>query len=197
MVLIISSDEIKKSIPGYNPKKSHLVHRQSAKLADTQYEDALRTCPYDQVILLSGGAASGKTEFVSEYLANEKSIVVDGTLPSFEGAQIKIKKALKSGRRVEVIAVWPADLSVAFSTFLQRDRKFPDEHFYRTHSQSRKTLLQIALSDLETDIKLYKNDLRHNKLAFYEYAFAQRDYLIEFIRENQYTEEEIFNEVTI
>lgn len=35
---------------------------------------------------------------------------------------------------VTVVAVWPADLKVAFAAFLQRDRKFPDEHFYRTLS---------------------------------------------------------------
>lgn len=54
------------------------------------------------------------------------------------------------------------------NSFLQRERKFPDEHFYRTHAQSRKTLLQLAMSDLDVEIALYENDLTEKGLTFYE-----------------------------
>ncbi len=196
MAIVISADEIKKTIPGYDPTRSHLVHRQSARIADIQYQAALNGYDTDEVILLSGGAASGKTEFMSEYLIDEDSVILDGTLPSFEGAKIKIKKALRIGKRVKIVAVWPADLRIAFGAFLQRDRKFPDEHFYSTHSRSRKALLDIAESELTVDIEIYENQFEDGRLAFYKYLFDNKDKLIEFIKNNQYTEDEIIAIIT-
>jgi len=196
MAIVISADEIKKTIPGYDPKKSHLVHRQSAKIADTNYQQVLKDSTFKDVILLSGGTASGKTEFMSEYLLNEEYIILDGTLPSFEGAKIKTREAQKRDKQVRIVAVWPADLRVAFGAFLQRDRKFPDEHFYRTHSSSRKTLLEIAESELNVTIEIYENQFENGKLKFYKYTFDSKARMIEFIKDNQYTEDEIIDIIT-
>lgn len=196
MAILISADELKKTIPGYDPKKSHLVYTQSAKLADAKYEEAIKTDVCEQVVLLSGGAASGKTEFMSEYLLDKPYIIVDGTLPTFEGAKIKIRKAQKHGKHVKIVAVWPADLRVAFAAFLQRDRKFPDEHFYRTHAQSRKTLLKIAKSYLNVDIELYENHYDKEGLIFYEYTFDSKAHLIENLMNSQYTEDKIIDLIT-
>lgn len=196
MAIIISADELKKTIPGYDPNQSHIVHTESAKLADVLYAKAVGESDLKEVVLLSGGAASGKTEFMSEYLANGPYIIVDGTLPSLQGAKIKTRKALKGGKEVTIVAVWPADLRVAFAAFLQRDRKFPDEHFYRTHSQSRKTLLEIAKSDLDVEIKLYENHYEDNELTFYEYTFDSKVQLIEKLEASQYTEQEIIDIIT-
>ena len=99
MAIIISADELKKTIPGYDPSRSHIVHTESAKMADGLYTKTIKESDLSEVILLSGGAASGKTEFMSEYLANEPYIIVDGTLPSFQGAHIKAQKALKYGKK--------------------------------------------------------------------------------------------------
>jgi hypothetical protein len=93
MAFIISADDIKQTIPGYEPSRSHEFHRESARLADKAYEQGLKTRSEPEVILLSGGAASGKTEYVSVYLHNKAAIILDGTLPSLEGARIKIRKA--------------------------------------------------------------------------------------------------------
>ena len=196
MAIIISADELKKTIPGYDPSLSHMVHTESAKLADALYAKTVGESHLKEVILLSGGAASGKTEFMSEYLANEPCIIVDGTLPSLQGARIKARKAHKCGKKVTVVAVWPADLRVAFAAFLQRDRKFPDEHFYRTHSQSRKTLLEIAKSDLDVEIKIYENHYEDNEITFYEYSFDSKAQLIEKLESSQYTEQGIINIIT-
>jgi len=166
MAIVISADELKKTIPGYNPQQSHLVHHKSAKMANAEYAKVVKSGEYNEVILLSGGAASGKTEFMSEYLINRQSIILDGALPSFEGAKIKTRLAKKYHKKVKIVAVWPADLRVAFAAFLQRDRKFPDEHFYRTHSQSRKALLEVATSDLDIEIKVYENDYDQKGLIF-------------------------------
>ena len=98
MAIIISADKLKEAIPGYNPLQSHLVHAESAKMADAFYARAVKESDLNTVVLLSGGTASGKTEFVSEYLADKPYIIVDGTLPTLEGAQIKIRSAKKRGK---------------------------------------------------------------------------------------------------
>lgn len=194
--ILVSADDLKKTIPGYDPKESHKVHGESARMADAQYEKAIKTSAYDQVVLLSGGSASGKTEFMSEYLLDKPIIIVDGTLPTVEGAKIKIRKALKCGKKVKIIAVWPSDLKVAFAAFLQRDRKYPDEHFYRTHSQSRKTLLELARTDLDIEIEIYENHFDEEGLVFYQYTFDDKTHLIEELEDNQYTEEDIIDLIT-
>lgn len=196
MALIISADELKKGIPGYNPFKSHLVHRESARLADRQYAELLKTSEFKEVILMSGGGASGKTEFISEYLINKPAIILDGTLPSFTGAKIKIQLAKKYHKKVTIIAIWPQDLKIAFAAFLQRERKYPDEYFYKTHSVSRKTLLEVAQSDLDVEIIIYENSYDDQGLIFYEYIFDSRKHLVDELRDSQYTEEEILNIVT-
>lgn len=194
--ILISADDLKKTIPGYDPKESHKVHAESARLADAQYDAAVKTSEYDQVVLLSGGSASGKTEFMSEYLLDRPLIIVDGTLPTLDGAKIKIKKALNRGKKIKIIAVWPADLKVAFAAFLQRDRKYPDEHFYRTHSQSRETLLELAKADLDIEIEIYENHFDEEGLVFYQYTFDDKAHLIEELEDNQYTKEDIIDLIT-
>lgn len=193
MAIIISADDLKSTIPGYDPAQSHLVHRESARLADKLYEDTLKQSDINEVILLSGGSASGKTEFISKYLVDKQVIILDGTLPSLEGARIKIRKAQKASKKVRIVAIWPEDFKIAFSAFLQRDRKFPDEHFYKTHAQSRKTLLEIAEKMPDIPIDLYEVSYHDKYLLFYEYILDTRQELLEELRDNQYTERRIID----
>lgn len=200
MVYIINADDIKKTLPGYNPDKSDLFHRESAKLADTAYAKALKERSEPLVILMAGGTASGKSEYVSVYLQDKSAIIFDGTLPSFTGAEIKIKKALKAKKEVTVHCVLPENFFVAFTAFLNRDRKFPNEHFYRTHSATRKTVLAIAQQFPDITIKIITSrieDLPGNtNLEFEELTFPNREALIEFLQREQYTEEAIKQQIT-
>lgn len=199
MAYIISADEIKKTLPGYNPKKSEEFHSQSAKLADRVYEQAVKQRSEKMVILMAGGTASGKSEYVSEYLKPRKLIILDGTLPTFLGAKIKIRKALKAGKKVEIHLVLPASLLVAFIAFLNRDRKFSVDHFYRTHSSSRKTVLEVAKNFFDVPIRVFISDVdfvgSEATMNFKEVATGNRDALIEFLEQNQYTEDEIIKSV--
>ncbi len=195
MAFIISADDIKKSLQGYDPMHSDVLHRESARLADKAFEKALKTCKEKKVILMSGGTASGKTEYVSAFLASKSVIVFDGTLPSLEGAKIKIKKAVKAGKKVEIHGVMPDDLITAFIAFLNRDRKFPPEHFFRTHSACRKTLLEIAREMPDVTIKVFFSESIINKeqidTKFTELSIPNRGVLIEYLEQNQYTENEL------
>lgn len=105
-------------------------------------------------------------------LADRNAIIFDTTLPSVEGARSKIRKCLKLKKKVEVYAVIPDDLRRAFVAFLHRDRKFSDEHFYRTHSGSRKTLLWIATRHPEVTIHIIESSYtRAQELHFEEIEF--------------------------
>ena len=196
MAFIISADELKKTLPGYDPNQSDKFHHRSAKLADKAYLSALKTRSESEVVLLSGGAASGKTEYVSVYLQDKNAIILDGTLPTFEGAKIKIRNAQKSGKNVGITAVMPEDFNVAFEAFLGRERKFSPEHFFRTHSSSRKALLAIAEHYPDLPITIIDSDYdEEHSLSFTEIIFDQRDALLELLRLRQYTEEEIRNRI--
>jgi hypothetical protein len=194
MAHIIAADEIKKSLPGYAPEQAEIFHAASARLADKAYAKAIKEQPEETVILMSGGAASGKSEYVSVYLGQLDAIIVDGTLPSIEGAGIKIRNGLKAGKHVEIRCVMPSSLLIAFVAFLNRDRKFPVEHFYRTHSGSRKTLLEVAEQFPNVPIKIIiSNGDEISGMTFTEKQFADRQQMIEFVKNGQYTEQEIRN----
>ncbi|MBI2019005.1 hypothetical protein HYS96_04885 [Candidatus Daviesbacteria bacterium] len=144
MPLVISADEIKKKLPNYSPEKAEFFHRESARLADKNFEKALKENPFKEVILLCGGTASGKTEFLVTQLNRKHCIILDATLSTEEGAGIKLKKILKAKKKPIIYAVIPDDLKRAFIAFLNRDRKFSDAHFYMTHAGSRRTLLWVT-----------------------------------------------------
>lgn len=64
-------------------------------MADKMYDEAVKRRSERKVILLAGGAASGKSEYVATYLTSTRAIILDGTLPTTRGAEIKIEKAIK------------------------------------------------------------------------------------------------------
>lgn len=194
MALIISSDEIKKTLPNYAPEKAEEFQSVSTKRADKEFESALHKNSGPKVILMSGGSASGKSEFIASHLENEECIIFDGTLATKEGAKIKIRKILKSGKKPILFAVIPDDLKRAFIAFLNRDRKFNDAHFYKTHSGSRSVLLWVAheFPDLEINIiesSYTKNDL----LQFAKINFKNRIDLLEYLTTIQKTESDIIS----
>jgi hypothetical protein len=195
MAYIISSDDIKESLAGYDPSRAEEFHEESTRLADKAFEEALKNRSEDTVVVMSGGSASGKSEYVSAYLEEKKVIVYDGTSSSFTRASTKIEKALKFKKKIEVHAVWPADFTTALEAFFSRDRQFSLKHFYRTHSDSRSTLLRIAQEYPEIPITIivsdYNDKREDQKMEFKILTDKNKDDFIEFLKENQYNEEEI------
>lgn len=199
MAFIISAGDIKKTLHDYDPSKSESVHHQSAKLADEAFNTALKERIEPKVILLAGGAASGKTEYISAYLYNEDAVIFDATMRSFTGAKIKIEKAQKAGKIVEIILVLPQDIKVAFDAFLHRDRKFPVEHFYSTHASARQAVLQVT-QRLDIPIKIYQSSYEKTadkkKIVFDEIVIHSPADLLEFMTNQQYTVNEIRKIIT-
>jgi hypothetical protein len=190
--MLISADEIKKKIKGYNPEKAEKHHSESARVADEEFTNALRVVGCDEVILMNGGSASGKTEFVSEYLDAYQGIVFDGTLSTPEGARVKIKKIAKAKKKAVIYSVIPDDLLRAFIAFLNRDRKFNDIHFYKTHSGSRKTLLWISENYPSIEIKIFESSYaKKQNMIFSEFIFDNKEQELAYLRKIQITEDGI------
>jgi len=198
MAYIISADEIKKKLPNYSPDKAEKFHHESAAKADKLFTKALKENSYKNVILLSGGTASGKTEFLVTQLSNKKCIIMDATLSTELGAKNKIRQIIKAKKIPIIYTVIPDDLKRAFIAFLNRDRKFSDSHFYKTHSGSRKTLLWIASNYPNVAINiiesLYTSD---QKLQFSQIKFDNRRKLIKYLNDKQMTESDIISGISI
>ena len=196
MSIVISADEIKKGLPEYSPDKAEQFHRESTKRADIAFESTLKQSRLDEVILLCGGAASGKTEFLETHLINRECIIFDATLSTLEAAKNKISKARKSRKKIVIYGVIPDDLKRAFLAFLNRDRKFKDTHFYRTHAGSRGTLLFIAKSYDDVEVNIIESSYTTNqKFQFNRYLFENKQQLIDFLTNLQMTEDDIISQL--
>lgn len=189
--LYISIDDQKEQIEGYSPSKAEEFHATSAKLADKLFAQKLKSESPKEVILLCGGSASGKTEFYSAYLSHRDCIVFDSTLPTIEGARIKLRAIKKIGKKSVIVAVLPDDLQRSFAAFLGRDRKFNEKHFYRTHAGSRRTLLWIAREHPGVEIRIYESSYKNDKLTYTNIFFEEHARLIAYLEKQQYNESEI------
>ena len=193
---VISADEIKKTLPGYTPAQSGKFHRESTRLADKKYTQAVKTSSCHKVILLSGGSASGKTEYMSGYLLKQNAIIIDGTLPTIDGFKIKLRAAKQRGKQIEIHAVIPDDLKRAYTAFLERERKYDEKYFYITHSQSRKTLLDITREYSDIHITLIESHVgKDNLMSFDQLKFDKINKKIDYLNNIQYSEEEIVKQV--
>lgn len=196
MSTIISADEIKKQIPNYSPEKAEEFHRESARQADKIFSEELKITKYKPVILLNGGTASGKSEFLSTQLKDKKGIILDATLATPLGAENKLRQILKAKKNPIIYSVIPDDLNRAFIAFLNRDRKFSDTHFYKTHSGSRKTLLWIAENYPQVQINIIESSYTLSQvLQFTQIEFDSRQQLIEYLTSLQMTEDDIIASV--
>ncbi len=197
MVKIISADEIKKELPNYSPDKAEEFHHESARKADKLFAKALKERSYTDVVLLSGGTASGKTEFLSTHLIDKNCMILDATLSTELGAKNKLKQIIKAGKTPIIYSVVPDDLKRAFIAFLNRDRKFSDIHFYKTHSGSRKTLLWIATNYPDIEINIIESSYTSDgKLQFSQIQFNNKQRLLDNLMAKQMTEDDIITYVS-
>ncbi len=191
--LIISPDEIKTFFPSYTPDKAEKFHTESAKLADKWFKTAVEIIPAP-VLVLAGGSASGKTEYLSQYVKiHAYGIFFDGTLPTFKGACIKIDHVLACNRQLDIHFILPRDLRKAFLVFLGRERKFNQTHFYRTHSESRHTILEIFSYYPTVNVRIIESMFNTNSdtMDFIEKTFVSRPEKFDYLRSIQYTQKEI------
>jgi hypothetical protein len=198
MAVIISADEIKKRLPNYSPDKSEEFHHESAVMADKLFLEELKKSSYTEVILLNGGTASGKTEFLDTQLRHKNCIILDATLSTELGAKNKIRQIIKAGKTPIIYSVIPDDLKRAFVAFLSRDRKFSDVHFYKTHSGSRNVLQWVARNYPDIQINIVESTYTsQDKLQFSRTEFSNREKLLEYLFEIQVTEDGIIRQLSL
>lgn len=195
---IISIDELKKALPGYTPEKADNFHSESAKIANKLFDQELKKIKNQDVVLMCGGSASGKSEFIEKFFITEKfeGMIFDSTLSTFEIAKIKIKEIKKSGNVPVICFILPDDLKRCFSAFNKRDRKIPESRFYETHSGARKVALWISENYPEIEILIYQNsyqpkNLEEDLLSFALLEFEEAQERIVFLKRSQFSEEEI------
>lgn len=196
--VVISIDELKKLIPGYVPDKADEFHLQSDKLANKILEDNLKRVSGIEIILMCGGSASGKTEFISEHLPkNFDGIIYDSTLSTIEGAKIKIKKVVKSKNIPVICFIFPHRFRDSFSAFRNRERKIPEYRFYETHSGSRKVALWFSESYPKIEILAFESFYTEgkSKIDYVLHKFDNQSEKVEFFQKTQYTELEIYERV--
>lgn len=126
------------------------------------------------VVVLAGGAASGKTSVVSASGGTlDAQITVDTTADKLPKARRMIQEALDSGRRVNVQYVYrPVDgpngaAAGLFQRAMKTGRTVPIEVFARGHVQSQETILALAdefADDTRVNIEVYANDGRLNDM---------------------------------
>jgi hypothetical protein len=195
--IIIDSDSCKTEILGYDPARAEDFHRESAKMADQKYEQMIKNPGIKQVVMLCGGSASGKSEFVDAYLVdeyNEDTIILDSTLSTSIGAKIKIKKALKQNLKVIVYFVQPQSINLAYFAFLGRERQFPVEHFIRTHSGARDTFLFVLKKYSEIKgVYIFSYLSGDQTQSQFQEVALSRSEIILAIEQEQLTIEEITN----
>lgn len=213
MYKIISIDEEKESLPGYSPKKAHDFHVNSSKNANKKFDQELKKIKNKKVILMCGGSASGKTEFIAKFCPLETveeseivGVVFDSTLATESGAEIKIRNIRKFGNIPVVCLILPYSLSRCLKAFHQRDRKIPESRFFETHCGARRVSLWIAKNYPDIEILIYYNRLIEEAdksdgdskiakiedgLGFALISFENRGELIAFLEKSQYSEEEI------
>ncbi len=175
MAIIISSDIIKEALPNYDPNNAELFHDKSRFIADERFIKVIKENSFSKVVLMCGGSASDKTEFLATQLSQKRCVIYDGTSSTQKRVAEKIDQIIKAGKKPVIYAVMPDDLERAFIAFLSRDRKFSDEHFYRTHSGSRKTLLWLAIELPEIELNIIESTYIKNKLQFSRLEFDNQN----------------------
>lgn len=168
--MLIEVDEYKNKILGYDPENSEDFHRESAKLADRDFIECLKSRKYKRIIFMAGGTASGKTEFAHSYLHKKDQLVYDGTLKNFDGFKIKlqnIKRYDKNNVRPKVVLVIPKDWIRAFEVFARRPRKMKVPTFFETQIKSRLTVAKILIHT-KIRVEIYVSEVKEgtDKLSY-------------------------------
>lgn len=168
--MIIEVDEYKKKVEGYDASRSEDFHFESAKLADKDFIDCLKSKKYKRIIFMAGGTASGKTEFASSYLTYKDQLVYDGTLKEFAGFLIKLQKIErydKNTSKVKVVLIIPLDWVQSFEAFLKRERKMKTVTFFETQIKSKLAVAKILReTKVRTEVYVSRYEEGRDRLGY-------------------------------
>lgn len=189
--MIIEVDEYKKKVIGYEANRSEEFHLESAKLADKDFTDCLKSKNYKRIIFMAGGTASGKTEFASSYITHKDQLVYDGTLKSFDGFRVKLQRIGrydKNNSSVKVVLIMPLDWVKSFEAFLKRERKMKNSTFFETQIKSKMTVAKILRNTkIRVEIFVSRYEEGRERLGFIKIKGIDRNkkaHLLEMIAQS-------------
>jgi hypothetical protein len=185
--LLIDIDKYKEKLSGYRPENAEDYHIVSANLADTDFDEAVKSRLYDKVYFLCGGSAVGKSEFVSSYLIKDEVLIFDSTFSSHTGVKAKLSKTKKY--EITVFFIQPKNLLSCFLSFKGRKRQFDHKHFVRTHAGSREMALFILQKYKHVNVRCFVSELDFYQKMSYEEIIVEREGLIQSLKNNQLTKE--------
>lgn len=155
--LVIDSDRVKETMPGYTPDRAPEFHEESSRIATRAYQDALQDPEYTNVELMAGGSGSGKSEvYVNANLNKADTILFDGTLADINKARSKIDEAIAAGKEVSIKAVY-APIKDAWEFASKRERNVPKNVFIEKHRGFRDTVADLAREYPAVKIDVYFN----------------------------------------
>lgn len=139
--MIIDVDDFKSLITDYiesDPASTNKVHSESGRLADSKFEEELKTKKYSELLIICGGSASGKTEFAHSFYEKEDSILIFIiTLKNIGSVSSKLSHAYKQHiRKISILIIVPDNIEKCFYEFKQRVRQIDENVFFDTHTRA-------------------------------------------------------------
>lgn len=150
---VVSGDEAKFSIPGFDATKSSSYHEPASAIAKVKYDQLLSdpTTQDKPVLIMSGGSGAGKTKALREQLGSsikDYAAIVDTNSNKLGSAQGKIEQALGSGRPVQVFHVHRDAVDAFENGVIPRAAKIgrivPVQAHLDTHLGSREVVNELA-----------------------------------------------------
>lgn len=191
---VVSGDEAKYVIPGFDASMSRAYHEPASALSKVVAKDILKRAEGDgrPAMFMAGGSGSGKTSVIKKYDQLDRyAVVYDANLNNFDSAVKKIDPLLKDGREIVIDFVYrpisPAFEGVirrtstrgrivpikqhldthigAIETITKLKEKYGDKINISVFDNSGQSLADVKLSDLQTLQKVqYNRNLEETKL---------------------------------
>lgn len=191
---VVSGDEAKYVIPGFDASMSRAYHEPASALSKVVAKDILKRSEGDgrPAMFMAGGSGSGKTSVIKKYDQLDRyAVVYDANLNNFDSAVKKIDPLLKDGREIVIDFVYrpisPAFEGVirrtstrgrivpikqhldthigAIETITKLKEKYGDKINISVFDNSGQSLADVKLSDLQTLQKVqYNRNLEETKL---------------------------------
>lgn len=171
---VVSGDEAKYAIPGFDSTKSVSYHEPASAVAKVKYQQLLAdpTTKNKPVLLMAGGSGAGKTSALKRLGINydNYAAVVDTNSNKLESAKSKIDQALSSGRHIEVFYVHRDPVKAFKSGVIPRGtaegRVVPIDTHIDTHYGSHAVVHKLAedyKDDPRVELTVASNNHGHGK----------------------------------
>jgi hypothetical protein len=149
---VVSGDEAKYVIPGFDSTKSVGYHEPASALAKVKYQQLLanETTKGKPVLLMSGGSGAGKTSALKRLGINydNYAAVIDTNTNKLSGAESRIKQAVDAGHEVQVFYVHRDPVKAFTEGVIPRGTKegriVPIDTHLDTHYGSHEVVKQLA-----------------------------------------------------